>query len=425
MNTPLAERMRPKTMTEYVGQEHLIGPKGALGPQLRSGLIASMILWGPPGTGKTTLAQLIAQETKQPFFSISAVDSGVSAIRDVIKRAKNDSGLFPTSSPLLFIDEIHRFSKSQQDSLLAAVEKGWITLIGATTENPSFEVIPALLSRCQVYTLNALKKDDLVLLLNHAIAHDFLLKRKTIRLEETKTLLRISGGDARKLLNTLELLVAHQQTDQVIITDQYVRDHISQLGIGYDKGGDQHYDVISAMIKAIRGSDPNGAIYWLARMLRGGEDLKFIARRLLISASEDIGLANPTALVMAQSTVDAVLFIGMPEGRIILSQCVIYLACSPKSNSAYKAINRALDNIHTQGDLGVPLHLRNAPTKLMKELGYGQDYINDHNTASGFAQQEFLPEEIKGTIFYEPENNSKEKLTQQQLKALWEGRYPY
>jgi putative ATPase len=425
MNTPLAERMRPKIMAEYVGQEHLVGPVGALTPQLQSGLIASMILWGPPGTGKTTLAQLIAEEVKQPFFSLSAVDSGVSAIRDVIKRAKNDSGLFPNSSPLLFIDEIHRFSKSQQDSLLAAVEKGWITLIGATTENPSFEVIPALLSRCQVYTLNALTKENLEFLLHQAIAKDSLLKRKTINLKETNTLLRISGGDARKLLNTLELLVTQQQLDDISITDQYVLDHINQLGIRYDKGGDQHYDVASAMIKAIRGSDPNAAVYWLARMLSGGEDVKFISRRLLIAASEDIGLANPTALVMAQSTADALMFVGMPEGRIILSQCVIYLACSPKSNSAYKAINRALDVVKTQGDLQVPLNLRNAPTVLMKELGYGQDYVNDHNTPSGFAQQEFLPKEIKGSIFYQPEDNSKEQFTHERLKALWKDRYRY
>ncbi|TBN01360.1 replication-associated recombination protein A [Hyunsoonleella flava] len=424
-NAPLAERLRPKTLQDYVSQEHLVGKNGALTQQLKHGLIASMIFWGPPGTGKTTLANIIASESGRPFYTLSAINSGVKDIREVIDKAKQSGGLFTTKNPILFIDEIHRFSKSQQDSLLQAVEKGWITLIGATTENPSFEVIPALLSRCQVYILNAFSKNDLETLLNRAIEIDDIFSKKSIALKETNALLRLSGGDARKLLNIFELIVNSSDTDKVTITDDLVLEKVQNNTVRYDKTGEQHYDIISAFIKSIRGSDPNGAVYWLARMIEGGEDVKFIARRLLISASEDIGNANPTALVIANNTFQAVSTIGFPESRIILSQCATYLACSPKSNAAYKAIGDAQQLVRETGDLSVPLEIRNAPTKLMKELGYGKDYKYAHNYDNNFADQEFLPEEIKGTTLYEPSNNARENAQREFLKKRWKDKYGY
>ncbi|OYX79710.1 MAG: AAA family ATPase, partial [Flavobacteriales bacterium 32-34-25] len=388
MEAPLAERIRPQKLDEYISQSHLVGPNGSLTQQIARGIIPSLIFWGPPGTGKTTLAQIIAQESQRPFFILSAINSGVKDIRDVIEKAKQSGGLFTAKNPILFIDEIHRFSKSQQDSLLAAVEKGWITLIGATTENPSFEVIPALLSRCQVYTLNAFTKADLESLLARAMKTDTYLQTKNIRLEETEALLRLSGGDGRKLLNIFELVVNASAEDEIVITNNRVLELVQQNTVLYDKSGEQHYDIISAFIKSIRGSDPNGAVYWLARMIEGGEDVKFIARRLLISASEDIGNANPTALIMANNTFQAVTTIGYPESRILLSQCAIYLATSPKSNASYMAINTAQQIVKQTGDLSVPIHLRNAPTKLMKELGYGEDYKYSHEYANNFAEQE-------------------------------------
>lgn len=425
MSTPLAERIRPKSLNEYLSQEHLVGSKGALAFQIEKGIIPSLILWGPPGVGKTTLATIIAETSERPFYTLSAINSGVKEVRDVINTAKKDSGLFTTKNPILFIDEIHRFSKSQQDSLLGAVEKGWVTLIGATTENPSFEVIPALLSRCQVYTLNAFKKEDLEALLNRAIEKDELLSKQKINLKETDALLRLCGGDARKLLNIFELVVNSITDKEKIITNKLVSQLVQQNPARYDKTGEQHYDIISAFIKSIRGSDPNGAIYWLARMIEGGEDLKFIARRLLISASEDVGLANPTALVMANNCFQAVATIGYPEARIILSQCTIYLATSPKSNASYMAINNAQQVVKQTGDLSVPLHLRNAPTKLMKELGYGEDYKYSHNYEGNFANQEYLPQEISETKFYEPGVNAKENSIKQFLKNLWKNKYNY
>ena len=425
MNTPLAERLRPYTLSDYISQQHLIGESGALSQALNQGLIPSMILWGPPGVGKTTLAQIIAKESERPFYTLSAINSGVKDVRDVIEKAKQSGGLFTTKNPILFIDEIHRFSKSQQDSLLQAVEKGWVTLIGATTENPSFEVISALLSRCQVYTLNPFTKEDLIALLNRAIKEDKDLSKKTISLSETDALIRLSGGDARKLLNIFELLVSSEPTDSVNITNQFVQDRVQNNMTRYDKTGDQHYDIISAFIKSIRGSDPNAAVYWLARMLEGGEDVKFIARRLLILASEDIGNANPTALVMANSTMQAVSTVGMPESRIILSQCATYLACSPKSNTAYKAINDAIDCVKKTGNLSVPLDLRNAPTQLMKTMGYGEDYKYAHNYGQNFVEQEFLPKEIDNTTFYAPGNNSREQSQLEFLKLRWKNKYDY
>lgn len=425
MNTPLAERLRPNTLSDYISQQHLIGESGALSQALNQGLIPSMILWGPPGVGKTTLAQIIAKESERPFYTLSAINSGVKDVRDVIEKAKQSGGLFTTKNPILFIDEIHRFSKSQQDSLLQAVEKGWVTLIGATTENPSFEVISALLSRCQVYTLNPFTKEDLIALLNRAIKEDKDLSKKTISLSETDALIRLSGGDARKLLNIFELLVSSEPTDSVNITNQFVQDRVQNNMTRYDKTGDQHYDIISAFIKSIRGSDPNAAVYWLARMLEGGEDVKFIARRLLILASEDIGNANPTALVMANSTMQAVSTVGMPESRIILSQCATYLACSPKSNTAYKAINHAIDCVKKTGNLSVPLDLRNAPTQLMKTMGYGEDYKYAHNYGQNFVEQEFLPKEIDNTTFYAPGNNSREQSQLEFLKLRWKNKYDY
>ena len=425
MNEPLAERLRPKTLDDYLSQNHLIGEGGALTQQIKQGLIPSMIFWGPPGTGKTTLAHIIASESGRPFYALSAINSGVKDIRDVIDKAKQSGGLFTTKNPILFIDEIHRFSKSQQDSLLQAVEKGWITLIGATTENPSFEVIPALLSRCQVYILNAFEKSDLEILLDRAINQDEYLSKKNIQLQETSALLRLSGGDARKLLNIFELIINSEDTDDIIVTDESVLKKIQNNTVRYDKTGEQHYDIISAFIKSIRGSDPNAAVYWLARMIEGGEDVKFIDRRLLILASEDIGNANPTALVIANNTFQAVTTIGFPESRIILSQCATYLACSPKSNAAYMAINKAQQLVKEKGDLSVPLEIRNAPTKLMKELGYGDNYKYAHNYEQNFADQEFMPEELKGCKIYEPGNNAREKAYQDFLKQRWKDKYDY
>lgn len=425
MEAPLAERIRPKHLSEYISQQHLVGPNGSLTNQIARGVIPSLILWGPPGTGKTTLAQIMAEESKRPFYVLSAINSGVKDVREVIDKAKQSGGLFTSKNPILFIDEIHRFSKSQQDSLLAAVEKGWVTLIGATTENPSFEVIPALLSRCQVYVLNPFSKDDLEALLHRAMETDEVLKHKNIQLKETEALLRLSGGDGRKLLNIFELIINASEGDDIVITNEKVMQLVQKNTVLYDKTGEQHYDIISAFIKSMRGSDPNGAVYWLARMIEGGEDLKFIARRMLILASEDIGNANPTALIMANNTFQAVSTIGYPESRIILSQCAIYLATSPKSNASYMAIGKAQQTVKQTGDLPVPLHLRNAPTKLMKELGYGDDYKYAHDYNNNFADQEFLPEDIKGTPFYEPGNNSRENSTRDFLKNRWKGKYNY
>ncbi len=423
MNAPLAERMRPRTLDAYISQHHLVGEQGSLTNQILKGMIPSLILWGPPGTGKTTLANIIANESKRPFYALSAINSGVKDIREVIEKAKERGNLFSTKNPILFIDEIHRFSKSQQDSLLGAVEKGWITLIGATTENPSFEVIPALLSRCQVYILNPFGKEDLETLLKRAIKEDAVIQAKTIKLKETEALLRLSGGDARKLLNIFELVVASEDSDKVIITDSLVMNKVQKNTVLYDKTGEQHYDIISAFIKAIRGSDPQGAVYWLARMIEGGEDVKFIARRLLIAASEDIGLANPTALVMANATFQAVTTIGYPEARILLSQCTIYLATSPKSNASYMAIKKAQETVRETGDLSVPLALRNAPTKLMKDLGYGTDYKYAHDFKNNFVEEQFLPEEISGTIFYKPGDNTREKTLKEFLQSRWKDKY--
>lgn len=425
MEAPLAERIRPQHLSEYISQLHLVGEQGSLTHQIAKGIIPSLILWGPPGTGKTTLAQIMAQESKRPFFTLSAINSGVKDIRDVIDKAKTSGGLFTAKNPILFIDEIHRFSKSQQDSLLAAVEKGWVTLIGATTENPSFEVIPALLSRCQVYVLNAFSKEDLEQLLHRAIEQDEILKTKNITLKETEALLRLSGGDGRKLLNIFELIINATEENTIEITNEKVMQLVQKNIVLYDKTGEQHYDIVSAFIKSIRGSDPNGAVYWLARMIEGGEDVKFIARRMLILASEDIGNANPTALIMANNTFQAVTTIGYPESRIILSQCAIYLATSAKSNASYLAIGKAQQIVKQTGDLPVPLHLRNAPTKLMKELGYGDEYKYAHDFDNNFAEQEFLPDEIQNTSFYEPGNNAREKELRTFLKNRWKDKYGY
>ena len=425
MQAPLAERIRPQNLSEYISQHHLVGPNGSLTQQIAKGIIPSLIFWGPPGTGKTTLAQIIAEQSKRPFYILSAINSGVKDIRDVIDKAKQSGGLFTSKNPLLFIDEIHRFSKSQQDSLLAAVEKGIITLIGATTENPSFEVIPALLSRCQVYILNPFTKGDLESLLHRAIETDVILRDKKIHLQETEALLRLSGGDGRKLLNVFELVINASNSDNIVITNDRVFEVAQQNTVLYDKTGEQHYDIVSAFIKSIRGSDPNGAVYWLARMIEGGEDVKFIARRMLIAASEDIGNANPTALVIANNTFQAVTTIGYPESRIILSQCTVYLATSPKSNASYEAIGIAQKIVKQTGDLPVPIHLRNAPTKLMKELGYGDNYKYAHSFENNFADQEFLPDDISGTPIYIPGNNARENSTREFLKNRWKDKYGY
>ena len=425
MEAPLAERIRPQHLSEYISQLHLVGEQGSLIHQIAKGIIPSLILWGPPGTGKTTLAQIMAQESKRPFYVLSAINSGVKDIREVIEKAKQSGGLFTAKNPILFIDEIHRFSKSQQDSLLAAVEKGWITLIGATTENPSFEVIPALLSRCQVYVLNPFSKSDLEQLLQRSIEQDEVLKTKKIVLQETEALLRLSGGDGRKLLNIFELVVNASATEPIEITNEKVMQLVQKRTVLYDKTGEQHYDIVSAFIKSIRGSDPNGAVYWLARMIEGGEDVKFIARRLLILASEDIGNANPTAFIMANSTFQAVTTIGYPESRIILSQCAIYLATSAKSNASYLAIGKAQQLVKQTGDLSVPIHLRNAPTKLMKELGYGDEYKYSHDFDNNFAEQEFLPDELQNQVLYEPGNNAREKELRSFLKNRWKDKYGY
>jgi putative ATPase len=425
MEAPLAERIRPQQLEDYISQQHLVGPNGSLTQQIAKGIIPSLIFWGPPGTGKTSLAQIISQESKRPFYTLSAINSGVKDIREVIEKAKHSGGLFTSKNPILFIDEIHRFSKSQQDSLLAAVEKGWINLIGATTENPSFEVIPALLSRCQVYTLNAFNKEDLEALLHRAIQKDSILKEKKINLNETEALLRLSGGDGRKLLNLFELIINASNEDEIFITNDRVLELVQQNTVLYDKSGEQHYDIVSAFIKSIRGSDPNGAVYWLARMIEGGEDVKFIARRMLILSSEDIGNANPTAFIMANNTFQAVATIGYPESRIILSQCAVYLATSPKSNASYQAIGKAQQIVKQTGDLSVPIHLRNAPTPLMKELGYGEDYKYSHDYDNNFAEQEFLPEGISGTPIYEPGNNARENSTREFLKNRWKDKYRY
>ena len=425
MNTPLAERMRPKSLADYFGQDHLVGTQGSLTQMITNGIFPSLIFWGPPGTGKTTLAQLLALEKERPFYQLSAINTGVKEIREIIHKAEHSGGLFSGKSPILFIDEIHRFSKSQQDSLLNAVEKGVITLIGATTENPSFEVINALLSRCQVYILNSLEKKELKKILTHALENDDFLKKIDIQLNETEALIELAGGDARKLLSLLELVIQANGNKTIKITNDMVFQTVQTSSVLFDKNGDFHYDIVSAFIKSIRGSDPNGAIYWLARMIEAGEDIGFIARRLLILAAEDIGIANPTALVLANSTFQAVTSVGYPEGRILLSECVIYLATSPKSNTAYKAINEAQEKVRQTGNLPIPLHLRNAPTKLMKELGYGEDYKYAHDYKNQFIEQEFLPEEIKGTTLYQPGDNQKEKSIRDFLKSRWNKKYGY
>ena len=423
MNTPLAERMRPLQLDDYIGQVHLLGPDAPLRKSIEAGVLPSMIFWGPPGVGKTTLANLIATHLKRPFYKLSAISSGVKEVREVIQQAEK-GGMFQQGGAVLFIDEIHRFSKAQQDSLLGAVEKGTVTLMGATTENPSFEVIAALLSRCQVYTLQSHNKVDLELLLTRALSKDSWLKSRDITLQETEALLAISGGDARKLLNVFELLIGSAPANQpLIITNEYVFANAQQSLSRYDKDGEQHYDIISAFIKSVRGSDPNAAVYWLARMIAGGEDPKFIARRLLIIASEDIGLANPNALLIANTTFDSVSKLGWPESRIVLSQCTIYLASSPKGNAAYKAINRAQELVAKTGDLPVPLPLRNSPTALMEELGYGEGYLYAHDFPGNFVVQEFLPDSIAGSNFFKAGSSAKEQEIAKQLYQLWNDKY--
>lgn len=422
MAQPLAERMRPKTLDDYIGQKHLVGEGAVLRKMIDAGRISSFILWGPPGVGKTTLAQIIANRLETPFYTLSAVTSGVKDVRDVIDKARSNR-FFSQQSPILFIDEIHRFSKSQQDSLLGAVETGVVTLIGATTENPSFEVIRPLLSRCQLYVLKSLEKEDLLELLRHTLERDALMKEKQVELRETDAMLRYSGGDARKLLNILELVVEADTEVPVVITDEKVVGRLQQNPLAYDKDGEMHYDIISAFIKSIRGSDPDGALYWLARMVEGGEDPAFIARRLVISASEDIGLANPNALLLANAAFDAVMKIGWPEGRIPLAEATVYLATSPKSNSAYEGINTALDLVRRTGNLPVPLHLRNAPTKLMKQLGYGKDYKYAHAYEGHFVKQQFLPDEVQHERLWHAQDNPAETKLKERMINLWGERF--
>jgi len=424
MNIPLAERLRPRSLDEYIGQQHLVGEGAVLRNAIASGRIPSFIMWGPPGVGKTTLAKIIAHQLERPFSTLSAINSGVKDIREAISNAKKKR-FFNSPNPILFIDEIHRFSKSQQDSLLGAVEQGVVTLIGATTENPSFEVISALQSRCQVYVLESLTKEELQQLLDQALQKDEVLSKMDIQVQEVEALFRHSGGDARKLLNILEIVVNAETADKVVITNEVVTNRLQQNLAMYDKNGELHYDIISAFIKSIRGSDPNAAVYWLARMLEGGEDIKFIARRLVILASEDIGLANPNALLLANNCFQAINLIGMPEARIILSQTAIYLATSPKSNAAYMAINDAQQLVRKTGDLSVPLPIRNAPTKLMKSLGYGKSYKYSHNYEGSFEQQDYLPEAIKGTIIYDPGNNKSEEIIRRRLEEWWRNHYGY
>ena len=420
---PLAERLRPQTLDDYIGQKHLVGANAILRQMIESGRIASFILWGPPGVGKTTLAKIIANKLDRPFYTLSAVSSGVKDVREVIEKAKSNRFFSQGGSPILFIDEIHRFSKSQQDSLLGAVENGTVTLIGATTENPSFEVITPLLSRCQVYVLKSLEKEDLLELANRAIKTDTELQKRTIIIDEDEALIRFAGGDARKLLNILDLVITADTRETVHITNEIVTERLQQNPLAYDKDGEIHYDIISAFIKSIRGSDPDAAIYWLARMIAGGEDPKFIARRLLISAAEDVGLANPNALLLANACFDALHKIGFPEGRIILAETTIYLATSPKSNSAYIAIDDALALVNKTGNLPVPLHLRNAPTKLMKDLDYSKGYKYAHDYANNFVEQQFLPDEIKNERIWKAQENQAEKALSDRLRVLWEGRF--
>ena len=420
---PLAERLRPTSLDEYIGQKHLVGEGAVLRRMIESGKVSSFILWGPPGVGKTTLASIIAHQLQTPFYTLSAVTSGVKDVRDIVEKAKQNR-FFNNSSPILFIDEIHRFSKSQQDSLLGAVEQGVITLIGATTENPSFEVIRPLLSRCQVYVLKSLEKDDLLELANRALTKDIVLRELQFELKETDALLRFSGGDARKLLNILDLLSESASKDKVlVVTDELVTDRLQQNPLAYDKDGEMHYDIISAFIKSIRGSDPDGALYWLARMIEGGEDPAFIARRLVISASEDIGLANPNALLLANAAFDTVMKIGWPEGRIPLAEATVYLATSPKSNSAYMGINDALEEVRKSGNQPVPLHLRNAPTSLMKDLGYSKGYKYAHDYEGNFVNQQFLPDALKDVRFWHPQNNASEVKLSERMQMLWGERF--
>ncbi|MDR0801789.1 replication-associated recombination protein A [Fluviicola sp.] len=422
MSAPLAERMRPNDLSEYIGQRHLLEENGALKRAIQSKILPSIIFWGPPGVGKTTLANLLAKQLNRPFYTLSAISSGVKDVREIIQKAENQ-GMFQQNGVVLFIDEIHRFSKSQQDSLLGAVEKGTITLIGATTENPSFEVISALLSRCQVYTLESHTLEDLLELINRALKQDVILSKRKIELREYKSLIAVAGGDARKMLNLLEMVVnTFPSNETAVITDELVN-QLAQQRVRYDKDGEQHYDIISAFIKSIRGSDPDGAVYWLARMIEGGEDPKFIARRLLISASEDIGLANPTALIMANNTFQAIQVIGWPEARIILSQCAIYLATSPKGNAAYLAIDEAIAEVRQDLDAPVPLHLRNAPTKLMKDLGYGAEYQYAHQFPGNFVFQQYLPDSLKDHSFFHSGSSSREQEIQKQLQTLWPNKF--
>lgn len=422
MSQPLAERLRPRTLDEYIGQKHLVGEGAVLRKMIDSGRVPSFLLWGPPGVGKTTLAQIIANTLDTPFYTLSAINSGVKEVREVIEQAKKNQ-FFNTKSPILFIDEIHRFSKSQQDSLLGAVETGIVTLIGATTENPSFEVIRPLLSRCQVYVLKSLEVKDLEELTQRAITQDIILKEKNIKVEETNALFRFSGGDARKLLNILDLVIMANTNQDIIINDRIVTERLQENPTAYDKGGEMHYDIISAFIKSIRGSDPDAAIYWLARMVAGGEDPKFIARRLVISAAEDIGLANPNALLLANACFDTLQKIGWPEGRIVLAETTVYLATSPKSNSAYLSIDKAIALVNETGNLAVPLHLRNAPTKLMKELDYGKNYKYAHDFENNFVEQDYMPQEIHKYKFWEPQQNPSENKIVDHLKKLWKNRY--